>query len=245
MNQLPVLILQHQIPERPAYLTTWLDQHHIAYKTYNAGAGEPFPGSIEPYSALAVMGGGMSANDDLISNRQAEILILQAMRLDRPVIGHCLGGQLMTRALGGTVGPSPQPEIGWQSISYESDPLVEHWFGPSPTPTVIQWHYDAFTVPAGAVRLASSAACANQAWALGPHLAMQFHIEIDATKAQEWAQDEDPKWTQAQTQYATVQNSRAIVAGIEPYLAQHQATADHVYRTWLATTLWADRLTQN
>jgi GMP synthase (glutamine-hydrolysing) len=97
---LPVAILQHQLPENAAYLTTWLDQHRVDYKIFNAGAGEEFPASIEPYSALAVMGGGMSANDPLLSNRQAEILILQAMRLDRPVIGHCLGGQLMSRALG-------------------------------------------------------------------------------------------------------------------------------------------------
>ena len=241
----PVLILQHQVPERPAYLTTWLDQHGIEYETRNAGAGDAFPATIEPYSALAVMGGGMSANDDLISNRQAEILILQAMRLDRPVIGHCLGGQLMTRALGGTVGPSPQPEIGWQRIDYDTDLLVEHWFGSDPTPRVIQWHYEAFSVPQGAVRLATSSACPNQAWALGPHLAMQFHIEMDERKAQEWAADEDPKWTQALTEYNTVQDSKSILDGIGPHLAQHQATADHIYRAWISTTAWADRLAQN
>ena len=240
----PVLILQHQIPERPAYLTTWLDQHGITYETRNAGTGDTFPATIEPYSALAVMGGGMSANDDLISNRQAEILILQAMRLDRPVIGHCLGGQLMTRALGGVIGPSPAPEIGWQSITYAEDPLVAHWFGPAPTPTVIQWHYEAFTVPEGAVRLASSPACPNQAWALGPHLAMQFHIEMDERKAQEWARDEDPKWAQARAKHITVQDSAAILAGIEPYMAQHQATADYIYRAWISTTAWAGQLTQ-
>ena len=76
----PVLILQHQTPERPAYLVTWLDKHDIRYETRNAGMGEEFPSSIEPYAALAVMGGAMSANDPLLSNRQAEILILQIGR---------------------------------------------------------------------------------------------------------------------------------------------------------------------
>jgi GMP synthase-like glutamine amidotransferase len=239
----PVAILQHQLPENAAYRTTWLERHRVDYVIFNAGADEEFPASIEPYAALAVMGGGMSANDPLLSNRQAEILILQAMRLDRPVIGHCLGGQLMTRALGGTVGPSPQPEIGWQPIEYVNDDLAAHWFGPNPTPTVIQWHYEAFSVPAGATRLASSASCANQAWSLGPHLAMQFHIEMDANKAQEWAQDEDPKWAQAREIYESVQDSEEILAGIDPWLCQHQATADHIYRTWLATTAWAQTLT--
>lgn len=241
----PILILQHQTPEWPAYLATWLNQHNIPYTTFNAGVGQDFPASIEPYSALAVMGGGMSSNDALLSNRQAEILILQAMRLNRPVIGHCLGGQLMTRALGGTVGASPQPEIGWQRIDYEDDPLVQHWFGHNPTPQVIHWHYEAFSVPAGAVRLASSPACPNQAWSLGPHLAMQFHIEMDAEKAQAWVKDEDPKWAAAQTQYSSVQNKDTILAGIEPYLNQHQTTAAHIYTQWLSTTVWADRLRED
>jgi len=238
----PVLILQHQTPERPAYLAHWLQQHNICYETRNAGKGQEFPNSIEPYSALAVMGGGMSANDPLLSNRQAEILILQAIRQDRPVIGHCLGGQLMTRALGGYVGPSIQPEIGWQSIDYVDDPLVSHWFGQDPTPTVAHWHYEAFSVPQGAVKLASSLACANQAWALGLHLAMQFHIEIDADKAREWVDDNDPKWNEAQTKYSTVQTRETILQGIEPYLARHQATANHIYRTWLASTDWSLQL---
>jgi GMP synthase (glutamine-hydrolysing) len=234
----PVLILQHQTPERPAYLATWLTQHRILYETRNAGSEQQFPASIEPYSALAVMGGGMSANDPLLSNRQAEILILQAMRLDRPVIGHCLGGQLMARALGGTIGPSPQPEIGWQPIDYTDAPETHNWFGTNPTATVIQWHYESFSIPAGATRLAGSAACPNQAWALGPHLAMQFHIEMDAIKAREWAEDEDPKWAAARAQYVSVQDRDSILNGIEPHLPQHQATADHIYRTWLKTTDW-------
>ena len=234
----PVLILQHQTPERPAYLKTWLDQHNIPHKTYNAGAGDEFPNSIEPYAALAVMGGSMSATDPLVSNRQAEILILQAVLKNRPVIGHCLGGQLMSRALGGTIANSPQPEIGWQPIEYTDDPLVKHWFGPTPTPIVIHWHYDSFSLPEGAVRLATSNACPTQAWALGIHLAMQFHIEIDAIKVQDWSNDNDPKWDTAQTQYNSVQGREALLAGTDLYLTQHQATANHIYCTWLSSTTW-------
>ena len=237
----PVLILQHQTPERPAYLATWLDGHGIPYETRNAGRGEPFPASIEPYAALAVMGGGMSANDDLMSNRQAEILILQAVLRNRPTIGHCLGGQLMTRALGGEIAASPKPEIGWQPITYTDDLMVEWWFGHQPTPVVIQWHYEAFTIPERARLLATSEACANQAWCLGPHLAMQFHIEMDAAKAQEWAaDDQDAKWAAARA-YDTVQDAAGIIEGIGPYLPHHQAMADHIYGRWLSATCWADK----
>lgn len=240
----PVLILQHQTPERAAYLKTWLDRKGIHYEIRNAGDGEEFPSSIEPFSALAVMGGGMSSNDPLLSNRQAEILILQAVLKDIPVIGHCLGGQLMSRALGARISASPKPEIGWQPIEYTADSAVQEWFGDNPTPVVIQWHYEAFDLPAGATLLASSPACPNQAWSLGPHLAMQFHIEMDADKANAWANDEDPLWAAARERYETVQDREGILSGLEPYLVQHQRTADHIYKTWLSTTQWTDSIEQ-
>ena len=235
----PVLILQHQLPENAAYLTTWLEQHSIAYKIFNAGAGEQFPPSIEPYSAMAIMGGGMSANDQLLSNRQAEILILQAVRQDIPVIGHCLGGQLMSRALGGVITASPKPEIGWQPIEYKNTPLVEQWFGSNPTPTVIHWHYESFSIPDGATLLASSVACPNQAWAMGKHLAMQFHIEINEHKINSWVNDDDTKWTWAREHYDTVQDKVEMLAGIPFHLSKHQDTAKAIYTKWLSTTEWA------
>lgn len=236
----PVLIIQNQITDGPAYLVTWLQDRSIPYETVCVEAGTALPASINDYSALAIMGGGMSANDDLMSNRQAEILILQAVFRNRPMIGHCLGGQLMTRALGGTVGPSRAPEIGWQPIDYSTDIMAEHWFGRAPTPRVMHWHYEAFSIPEGARRLASSEACTNQAWSLGPHLAMQFHIEIDRDKALAWSQDPDPLWTPALQEQTTVDSAADILTGIDRYLEQHQRMADHVYGVWLSATVWAD-----
>ena len=235
----PVLILQHQVPENAAYLTTWLNRHGIAFEVRNAGDGEEFPDTIEPYSALAVMGGGMSANDDLPSNHQAVRLIQRAIRADIPVIGHCLGGQLMARALGGTVQASPRPEIGWQPIAYENDPLVREWFGEDPTDTVIHWHYESFSIPNGAVRLASSSACPNQVFAYGKHLAMQFHIEINEHKIDSWVNDDDDKWSQARQLYESVQDKITMLNGIPYHLSKHQSTADNIYRNWLKTTCWA------
>ena len=238
----PVLILQHQVPENAAYLRTWLERNRVDYQIINAGAGEQFPDSIEPYAAMAVMGGGMMANDPLLSNRQAEILILQAVLRDRPVIGHCLGGQLMSKALGATVGPSPEPEIGWQPIEYENDPRVKEWFGTDPTDTVIQWHYEAFSVPTGATRLAGSDACPNQAWCMGPHLAMQFHIEIDPVKIDSWVAEDDDRWAASRQQYRSVQTRDEILGQTNTYLPKHQATADSIYCRWLSTTEWANHL---
>lgn len=232
----PVLILQHQTAEYPAYLATWLDQHRISYEVVDAESGQQFPSSMEPYAALSVLGGGMSANDDLISNRRAEILILQAMLVNKPVIGHCLGGQLMTRALGGTVAQAAVPEIGWQPITYSNHELVAEWFGTEPAVTVAHWHYETFSIPPGAILLASSPVCTNQAWTLGPHLAMQFHIEMDVNKAKSWASDPDPNWAWACEHFDSAQSSAEILAGIDIHIAQHQRMANSIYRQWLSTT---------
>jgi len=232
----PVLILEHQIPENIAYLGTWLQNNKVDYVVFNAEKDATFPSSIEPYSALAVMGGAMSANDPLYTSRQAEILILQAIYKDIPVIGHCLGGQLMSKALGGRVTYSPKPEIGWQKIEYVDDPLVKKWFGDNPTEAVIHWHYDCFTIPKGATLLASTEACTNQAFALGKHLAMQFHIEIDEHKLNFWVTDKDENWLKAQQTYNTVQNKEQMLDGAKHYISMHQKTANNIYSTWLETT---------
>lgn len=235
----PVLILQHQPSEHAAYLITWLMKHRVSFAVSYGYSETGFPSSMTDYSALAVLGGGMSANDDLESNRRAENLISEAVADNKPVIGHCLGGQLMTRALGGTVIRAAVPEIGWQPIAYQDHDLTMTWFGTDPAPVVAQWHYDTFSVPPGATLLAWSSVCANQAWTLGPHLAMQFHIELDEHKAREWAQDPDPDWSWALNNFDSVQNSQDIVAGIPQHLPQHQRMADQIYTQWLNTTCWA------
>lgn len=233
----PILVLEHQAAEQVAYLGTWLRNKNIPVEIVNATQRE-FPSSMEPYSALAVMGGAMSANDPLLSNRQAEILILQSMLQDKPVIGHCLGGQLMARALGATVRKSPRPEIGWQKIQWADTPEVARWFGVDPTDTVIHWHYDSFDIPTGATLLASTEACPNQAFAYGKHLAMQFHIEMDRSKAHWWTEESDAEWEAAQV-YESVQTADVIRSGLDQYLQRHQRTADAIYSRWLSTANWS------
>lgn len=235
----PVLIIEHHVPEHLAYLETYLQNNNIEYVVYNYDIDKEFPTSIEPYSALAVMGGGMSANDPLLSNRQAEILILQAMYRDIPVIGHCLGGQLMSKALGGTITKSYKPEIGWQDISYVDSQLTTDWFGREPTNKVIQWHYDSFSIPTGATLLASSNSCSNQAFSIGKHLAMQFHIEIDENKVETWVSEDDENWSLTRQQYDSVHSKLQILSDTPLYIEKHKQTAVNIYNKWLETTEWA------
>lgn len=230
----PVLILQHLSGDGPAYFATWLRREGVPYRVCNAEAGDAYPASMAGYSSLAVLGGEMSANDALPSLRRAETLILDAMAADKPVIGHCLGGQLMARALGARVVDSPAPEIGWQPITVDEGAAARQWLGAAGTVCVFQWHYEAFELPRHATPLARSAACPHQAFAVGAHLALQFHVEVDAEKVERWSREEGPRWRLARaSNAATVQDGAAIRDGIGSELPRHQALAERLYARWL------------
>ncbi|MEP7100857.1 MAG: type 1 glutamine amidotransferase [Burkholderiales bacterium] len=229
-----MLILQNLTPDGPGYLGTWLAAQGIPFDVFNTEAGDAYPWSIAGYRALALMGGEMSANDDLPSLRQAERLILQAMDTDIPVIGHCLGGQLMARALGAKVIASPRPEIGWQTMQVADTPGARAWFGEPGERTVYHWHGESFELPEGAELLASNACCPHQAFAIGRHLAMQFHVELDVHKLAVWSASVAPSFVRLQEeQPATVQTGVAMRAQATTALLAQQRFADRLYRRWL------------
>lgn len=228
----PALILQHLDADGPAYLATWLQRERLPYEVFNTQAGQDFPDRIVDYGALAVLGGEMSANDPLPSLRDAERLILQAMDADVPVLGHCLGGQLMARALGAAVVDSPAPEVGWHRVQLLPHADTPRWFGDGDEITVFQWHYDAFELPAGARPLARSAACPYQAFSVGPHLAMQFHVELDAAKLSAWTRAHDERYF-ASAAVPTVHGAAQMLREMTARLAAQQVLADRIYARWM------------
>jgi GMP synthase-like glutamine amidotransferase len=140
----------------------------------------------------------------------------------------------MARALGGRVGPSRAPEIGWHAIQRTAKAAADEWFGTQPVPRVFQWHYEAFTLPPGAQALATSPACDVQAFALGPHLAMQFHVEQNAPKLLRWTQAHEDQYPTAQQQHPdTVQSPASMLAEAPACLPAQQALAARLYRRWL------------
>ena len=233
----PVLVLQHLSSDGPAYLATWMQRRGVPFEVRNTDAGEAFPAHMDAYAALAILGGEMSANDPLPSLRQAEMLILDAMARARPVIGHCLGGQLIARALGARVGPSLAPEVGWHPIELQDRPLARQWFGGADIGPVFQWHEEAFDLPVGATLLAHSPACAHQAFAIGPHLAMQFHLELDEDKLNRWSTLDSDAFRSLQQRHDSVQSGPAMREAMSRYLPRQQALADAIYTRWLAAAM--------
>ena len=231
----PILILQHLSGDGPAHFGRWLQGRGVPVDLRDSEAGQAFPAHLREHSALAVLGGEMSANDPLPSLRQAEALIREAVAAGQPVIGHCLGGQLMARALGGRVGDAPAPEVGWHDIELLDNEGARHWFGTRRRARVFQWHYEAFEAPPQAVTLARSPACPQQAFALGPHLGLQFHIEVDADKVERWSREPGPRWQDACRRHPdTVHDGQRLRAAIATELPAHQALADELYARWLS-----------
>lgn len=175
----PVAIFRHSPTEGPGYLATCLDRSGIAWRIVAIDESEPVPGSPDDCSGLVFMGGPMSVNDDLPWIPPVLKLIRAAVARDVPVLGHCLGAQLMSRALGGVVSRNVVKEIGWGEVTLARNETARAWFGESRAGFVtFHWHAETFSIPRGAVPVLSSAYCQNQGFALGPHLALQCHIEM-------------------------------------------------------------------
>ena len=146
------------------------------------------PRDAARFSGIGFMGGPMSVNDALAWIAPALELIREAVRKDVPVIGHCLGGQLMSKAFGGRVGPNPVKEIGWGEVRVSDNAVAREWLDGTRAFESFHWHGETFTIPPGATRIMENDACANQAFALGKHLGMQCHVEMTPEMVRSWVQ---------------------------------------------------------
>ena len=140
--------------------------------------GETVPRDARRFSGLVFMGGPMSVNDDLPWIIPALELVRDAVRKDVPVLGHCLGGQLMSKAFGGNVTANKVKEIGWGEVRVADNGVARAWLGDLPAFESFHWHGETFSIPPGATRILEGEHCANQAFAIGKHLGMQCHVEM-------------------------------------------------------------------
>jgi len=128
-------------------------------------------------------------NDDLPWIPPVLEAIRRAVGAAVPCLGHCLGGQLMSKALGGEVTRSPVKEIGWGMVQVGDGADARRWFGDVREFLSFHWHGETFSIPRGATRILGSPYCANQAFALGPHLGMQCHVEMTPEMIRRWYAD--------------------------------------------------------
>jgi GMP synthase-like glutamine amidotransferase len=186
----PVLVLQHIDRGGPGLFAEFLEEQGIPWALRRPDRGDPLPRDLDAYSGLCLCGGTQSVNDRDAWIREEIGLTREAARQGRPVIGHCLGGQIISRALGGEVTRSPAEEFGWQPLRRSRSAAAAHWLGGlSSSLTAMQWHNECFSLPPGAEPLLEGDVCPLQAFAAGPLLAMQFHVELTEELIRHWAVD--------------------------------------------------------
>jgi GMP synthase-like glutamine amidotransferase len=154
------------------------------------------------------------------------------VRKDVPELGHCLGGQLMSKALGGRVGPNPVKEIGWGEVRVCDNAVARQWLGEVPAFTAFHWHGETFSIPPGATRILENEHCANQAFALGKHLGMQCHVEMTPELVRAWLGSGAEEI--AASASPAVQRPDAIERGIEAHLDAMREVANRLYDGWIA-----------
>ncbi len=229
----PIAIFRHAEPEGPGYFADFLDEHEIPWRLFRIDQGEAVPHDASAYSGLVFMGGPMSVNDDLPWIPKALALIRNAHAQDIPLLGHCLGGQLISKALGGVVSKNPVKEIGWGKVEVADNDTAREWFGAIRSFDAFHWHGETFSLPQGAVRLLASGHCANQAYAIGKHLALQCHVEMTGPMVRDWCTVGAAEIA-ASAASPAVQSAAAMQAQMgEKKLPELHRVAAQLYRHWL------------
>ncbi len=187
-------------------------------------AGAPAP-DISQAAGLIFLGGPMSVNDPLPWLAAEQRLILEAVERNQPVLGVCLGAQLIAKTLGAKVYRNPVKEVGWFDIRMTAPALNDRLFaGLSANETVFHWHGETFDLPPGAVLLASSKACVNQAFRVGAAVyGLQFHLEVTPGMIADWC-----------TQDLNSGDVRELTAPIDPLRNQTrlEELANLVFGRW-------------
>ena len=227
----PVAIVRVAKSEGPAYFATYLERRSIPMRLVSLDQGEPVPRDARAFSGFSFMGGPMSVNDPLPWIPPVLELIRDAVRKDVPVLGHCLGGQLMARAFGAEVGPNPVKEIGWGEVRACDNVVAREWLGELQAFESFHWHGETFSIPPGATRILENPHCINQAFALGKHLGLQCHVEMTEDLIRAWLRSGSEEIEQAQSSPA-VQRAEEVERDLDARLAVLNKVANRVYGRW-------------
>ncbi len=230
----PVAIFRHIPWEGAGYFSEFLARHEVPSQLIAIDRNEPIPSNPCQFSGLVFMGGSMSVNDPLPWVAQSLELIRRAVDANIPVLGHCLGGQLMAKALGATVKANPVKEIGWGVAEVSDNPTARDWLGVISEFTAFHWHGETFDLPSNAVHILKSSCCENQACVINDkHLALQCHVEMTEKMILDWCQEGEAEIDAARTS-PCVQSPAAMQTEMNKRLDALHRVADQLYTRWLA-----------
>jgi GMP synthase (glutamine-hydrolysing) len=230
---LRVLVLQHIACEPPGVFEDVLDERGIELRRVELDEGEPLPDWRE-FDAIVAMGGPMSVNDEAALPWLAEEkrAIGEAVRAGTPFWGVCLGVQLLAASLGAPVYPGPEPEVGLLPVELTEEGSEDPVFARLESGlATLQWHGDTFELPEGAVRLARSPAYENQAFRFERAYGVQFHLEVSAEMAREWAAV--PEYVTSLERTLGADGAPAFLQAIEQNAGEMRLAGRALFERWL------------
>ena len=199
------IILQHLDREEPGFIANICQKRGLEVQIVHLYLGMPVPAAITSGDLLVIMGGSMGVADAMDPRYPFLALELELLRQvlaqEQPVLGVCLGSQLLAHAAGSRVYPNQRPDaLGvlrpWREVGFGDVRLIGGAHEPSLAGLperipVLHWHGDTFDLPTDAVRLAENDVCANQAFRIGHRaFGLQFHVETDAATVRAWAKED-------------------------------------------------------
>jgi GMP synthase-like glutamine amidotransferase len=228
VSRVRLIVLQHERETRLGAFRHLVDAAHVDYEVVMTTSA-PLP-SADRFDGALVLGGSLNAYDPrlLETRRWIRNNVLRGL----PVLGVCLGGQLLAGALGGAVAPSPAPEVGLHDVILTEDARRDQLFADLPNRfPVFGWHEDSFSLPPGAISLAGSRAWAHQAFRFGDAAyGLQFHPELRACDLDRWRGNSAYRRVAANA----AQDWESLIAALEQATPTLDALARHLFRRWLS-----------
>ncbi len=191
----PILVVQHARREGLGLMRDVLDDHGLAVRFVRTFRGERVPRAAGRASAIIILGGPMGAYETDRFPHLADAIALASDALDRnvPILGVCLGSQILAAGAGARVYRGPAQDIGWFPVVLSDPGSRDPVLGSLPREAMVfHWHGDTFDLPRGATRLASSRLYENQAFRIGTRAyGVQFHPEITVEMVDAWVDAAD------------------------------------------------------